>query len=237
MSFDLHSMLTLMTSTLPSSSSPSLSGSCSIVIQPRTCADPRGLGGDRFTESEPRTGYKPTRVVDSINPIVTEQESVQSAVESQIPEIEDKFSLPCNQSLLSSTQDSFESLATPQEADLDDEQIRALLASPQCLREREAIAERSQIHHSERECLLSRSLNVIGTRKPMAWLSHQKRLGQDEFSERGQPDDVLRGNESVLRDAHPANVAKSLLERNRDRLLTQARSELMKQEHKGGISQ
>ena len=58
------------------------------------------------------------------------------AEESQIPGIEDKgkelihvpFSLPCNQSLLSSTQDSVESLATPQEADLDDEQIRALLA-------------------------------------------------------------------------------------------------------------
>ena len=34
--------------------------------------------------------------------------------------------LPFNQSLLSSTQDSIESIATPQEADLDDEQIRAL---------------------------------------------------------------------------------------------------------------
>ena len=56
-----------------------------------------------------------------------------SSEEIQIPEIEDKFSLPYNQSLLSSTQDSIESLATPQEADLDDEQIRALLASPRFL--------------------------------------------------------------------------------------------------------
>ena len=69
---------------------------------------------------------------------------------SQIPEIEDKFSLPYNQSLLSSTQDSFESLATPQEADLDDEQIRALVASPWFLPEREASAERSQIDHSQK---------------------------------------------------------------------------------------
>ena len=66
----------------------------------------------------------------------------------------------------------------------------------------------------------------------MAWLSHQKRLGQDDFSEREQPDDVLRGNESFFRDANRANVAKSLHEGNRDHLLTQARSELMKQEHK-----
>ena len=36
----------------------------------------------------------------------------------------------------------------PQEADLDDEQIRALLASPRYLLEREASAERSQIYHS-----------------------------------------------------------------------------------------
>ena len=36
----------------------------------------------------------------------------------------------------------------------------------------------------------------------------------------------------IFRDANPANVAKSLLEGNRDHLLIQARSELMKQEHK-----
>ena len=42
----------------------------------------------------------------------------------------DPFSLPCNQSSLSSAQDSIESIATPKEADLADEQIRALLASP-----------------------------------------------------------------------------------------------------------
>ena len=53
-----------------------------------------------------------------------------------------------------------------------------------------------------------------------------------DFSEIEQPADVLRVNESVLRDANPANVAKSLLEGNRDHLLVQARTELMKQEHK-----
>ena len=43
------------------------------------------------------------------------------------------------------TQDSIESIATHQEADLDDEQIRALLASPRYLPEREASAERSHL--------------------------------------------------------------------------------------------
>ena len=56
-------------------------------------------------------------------------------------------------------------------------------------------------------------------------------MGRDDFSEREQPADVLRANESVFRDAKPANVAKSLLEGNRDHLLSQARAEMMKQEH------
>ena len=55
-------------------------------------------------------------------------------------------------------------------------------------------------------------------------------MNQDAFSEREQPVDVLRGNESIFRDADPANVAESLPEENRDHLLTQARSELMRQE-------
>ena len=122
---------------------------------------------------------------------------------------------------------------------MDDEQIRALLASPRYLLEREASAEQSQINHSEREGLMSsssQSLNFTGTGELVALFSHQSRLNQEEFSEREQPVDVLRGNESIFRDADPANVAKSLPEGNRDHLLIQARSELMKQEHKSGIS-
>ena len=53
--------------------------------------------------------------------------------------------LPYNQSLFSSSQDSIESIAMPQEADLDDEQSGALLALPRFLPEREASAERSQV--------------------------------------------------------------------------------------------
>ena len=78
----------------------------------------------------------------------------------------------------------------------------------------------------------SQSLNFMSTGKLVAWLSHQKRLGQDEVSQREQPVDILECYESIFRDANPATVAKSLLEGNRDHLLTQARSVLMKQEHK-----
>ena len=50
-----------------------------------------------------------------------------------------------------------ESVVTPQEADLDDEQIRILLASPRYFAEREASAERSQIYHSGGQGLMSSS--------------------------------------------------------------------------------
>ena len=182
MSHDLHSTSSILSSFSPSSTSPSSAGSGSRLITSRIhCADSRGRRGDGFTDPEPRTGYEPKRTVD--NPFV------------KIPEIEDKgkelkngpFSLPDNQSLLSSTQGSIESLATPQEADLDDEQIRALLASPRYSTEREASAERSQSCHYERAGLMSslpRSLNFMSTGEPVVRLSHQKRLGQNEFSER-----------------------------------------------------
>ena len=55
-----------------------------------------------------------------------------------------------------STYDSAESIAThPPESGLDDEQIRALLASP-LYQEQEANADRSQVYHSVRENLMIR---------------------------------------------------------------------------------
>ena len=57
-----------------------------------------------------------------------------------------------------STYDSAESIAAlPLESDSDDEQIRALLASALDLQERGASAERSQVHHSAPENLMSGS--------------------------------------------------------------------------------
>ena len=132
-----------------------------------------------------------------------------------------------------------ESIATPQEADFDDEQIRALLASPRYLVKREASAERWQVHHSESESLMSSSsqgLKSVDAGDLVALFSRQSRLNQDAFSEREQPVDVWGSNESICRFSNPANVAKSLLDGNRDHLFAQARSELMKQEHKVGIS-
>ena len=66
---------------------------------------------------------------------------------------------------------------TPPGSDLDDEQLRALLASPLYSQERKASAERSQVYHSERENLISRSSqDPTSTGKPVAVFSSQKRF-------------------------------------------------------------
>ena len=115
MSHDLHSAPSILSSLSLSSTSLSLTGSGSRLITSRIhCADSRGLRGDGFIE--PRTGYEPKTVGDKtvgaktvgdktvfdiFYLIVTEQESEHySTEESQIPDIEDKFSLPGNQSRL-----------------------------------------------------------------------------------------------------------------------------------------
>ena len=60
----------------------------------------------------------------------------------------------------------------------------------------------------------------------------RRRLSQDAFAEREQPVGALGSDESIFRNFNRANVAKSLLDGSRDQLLTQTRSELMKQEQK-----
>ena len=53
---------------------------------------------------------------------------------------------------MTSTCDSAESIANPpRKSDLDNEQIRYMLASPRYLQEREASAHRSRVYHSFRE--------------------------------------------------------------------------------------
>ena len=91
---------------------------------------------------------------------------------------------------MTSTFDSAENIATPSpESDLDDEQIRTMLASPLYLQEREASADRSRVQDSLRR-LLKRKLSVKFislsrqgkpvarecTRKPVALFSNEKEV-------------------------------------------------------------
>ena len=106
----------------------------------------------------------------------------------------------------------------------------------ECVQKREANAQRIQGNQSKRERLMtssSRDLEVSG--KLDAVLSCHSELSQNTFSERDRSNDpgnrFVSSVHSVFRFADPANVGKSLLDGNKDHLLNQARSEIMKQEH------
>ena len=85
-----------------------------------------------------------------------------------------------------STHDTPESIAPlPPESDLDDDQIRNMLALPLYLQEREASADRSLVYHSFRESSVSSSSHFRGNAgKPAALFSHTRNSSQDTFSDR-----------------------------------------------------
>ena len=170
-------------------------------------------------------------------------------------------------------------IATPPDSDLEDEQLRKMLASPlytrereenegqarayhpereslmvqssrnpevsrkpdaECAQKREANAQRAQAYHSRQTSLMassSRELDVSG--KPDAMFSCHSESSQNRFSERDRSNEPGNRFESSVHSAFkfadPANVAKSLLDGNKDNLLNQARSELMKLEHQVGF--
>ena len=85
---------------------------------------------------------------------------------------------------VASTYDSAESITrSPPESDVDDEQIRALPASPLYL-QGEANADRPQVYHSVRENLVSNSSQVPkSTKRPVALFSNKNRSNQESFSD------------------------------------------------------
>ena len=131
-----------------------------------------------LTEQPHFTGYEPKQLVE-------DQDYKHFSGDGQFTEHMDlrvKL-LSFHQSIIASTYDSAESIATPPESDFDDEQLRALLASPLYLQEREASAEKTQVYHSERGNLISSlSQDPICTGKPVALCSSQNALNQNTFS-------------------------------------------------------
>ena len=137
---------------------------------------------------------------------------------------------------MTSTCDSAENIATPPpESDLDDEQIRNMLASPLYLQVREASADRSRVHHSFKENSVSSSSHFRESAgKLAAMLSHKRKSSQETLSDREgvssgrQP--VQGRGETFFRFSEEA--ARIVLEEHRDHLLAEAKSEILKQECK-----
>ena len=85
-------------------------------------------------------------------------QTTKSNIDDQddIEEIGEK-KLSYSQSLVHSAYDSAESIATPPDSDLEDEQLRKMPASPLCIWEREENAGQARPYHSERESLMVQS--------------------------------------------------------------------------------
>ena len=88
---------------------------------------------------------------------------------------------------------------------------------------RGASAKRTQADHSRRESLTSSSSQEPRANgKPDAMFSSGSK----------EPGNLIKS--CVFKHADPSNLARSLLEGNKDHLLSQPRSEIMEQEHQVG---
>ena len=138
------------------------------------CEDQRPQQSGALTELPHLTGYEPNRLAE-------DRDYRHFIGDGQFSEHEDLRVRPLSfhQSIMASTCDSAESIATPPESDWDETTCSVLH-----LQEREASAERSQVYHSEREnWMSSSSQDPTSTGKPIAVFSSQNRLNQDTFSD------------------------------------------------------
>ena len=141
-----------------STSSPSLSSTFPVLLSTSSpnpellstypsihCEDPRQDGTS--TENTP-----PPQVMSpkgsSSNKKIDDQDDIEKIGAKK---------LSYSDSLVHSAYDSAESIATPPDSDLEDEQIRKMLASPLYLRERAENEGQARAFHSERESLMVQS--------------------------------------------------------------------------------
>ena len=157
LSFLLHATLSISSLSLSSTSTVLLSFSSPnpdlLSTYPITyCEDPRQDGTS--TEFHSSTGYEPMRI--ELNRILVNPRNQTIDDQDDIEEIGVK-PLSHIQSLVHSAYDSAESIATPPDSDLDDGQLRKVLASPLKIREREENEGQARAYHSERKSLMIHS--------------------------------------------------------------------------------
>ena len=151
----------------------------------RHCHDSRPLQRGPCPELPPLKGYEPNRIV------LDHEKNMHFTEDDQITELEDRVKpLSYNQSFLPSTYDPAESIATPPESDFDDEQLRALVASPVSQQERGAkcrtITSLSLRTRKLYVQFISKSDNWRCIQTCRSVFSSQSELNQDTFSDGDQ---------------------------------------------------
>ena len=175
-------------STIPSLMSTSHGGS--------SCADPSNVSFGHLAETHSPTGYEPKSLTE---------EDTSFLVKTMF------FHRPS----MASTSDSAGGVATPPPvSDLDDEQIRNMLASsPVYLQEREASADRAPVSHSFRQLsvkFISLPRESVGKRAAM--FSHKRKSSQETLSDRDgnssghQP--VQGKDDTLFRFSEPEEAAR-----------------------------
>ena len=107
--------------------------------------------------------------------------------------------------------DSGDNDAKSPNAETDDEHIRNALALPLYIQEREANASLRQAYHSNEESLLPGARSILaGTGQPVAWLTQERKSSQE------------------LDDGQ----IRTILERQKEQLLAEAKSEILRHEYK-----
>ena len=159
----------------PSTCTPSLSSTQSSSHPPfsqlQPCAELQPYLSGSLAEPPSFTGYDSKQLAES-------QDHKHFTEDNQLAEHEDLRVKPLffHRPSMASTYDSAESIVTPPpDSDLDDEQIRALLASPLFPQGRKENAQRSQVYTLEDKNLMSSSSqDPIRTGRLVALFSKQK---------------------------------------------------------------
>ena len=134
---------------------------------------------------------------------------------------------------MTSTCNTSESIAAPPPgSDLDDDQIRNMVASPLYLQERELSADQSRVDHSFRERSVSSSSHLWESAGKLAgWCSRTKESSDRERISSGHQTVQGKG-ESFFKFSDPEEATRTVLEEQRDHQLAEAKSEILKQECK-----
>ena len=186
-------------------------------LEPRSIELDRNLGTDPYQRQERFMRNSFTEDMDEFGKVGAEMSYLQSQVHSDY--------------------DSAESIA---DSDLEDGELRKMLASPLYTQSREDCeSSRMPIALVKPAALLqergaSAKRTQADLRKNLMSSSSQEQSAAGKLaalfsSGSEEPGDQYKS--SVFKNADPSDLGRSLLEGNKDHLLSQARSEIMKQEH------
>ena len=183
------------------------------------CADPREPRGDGYTDPEPRTGYEPHRIVDN--------------------QVKNRRILPALPKLRATSRLC---PSTSHCCLLLKILLKVLLRLKKetwtknkfmlCWLHHGTYRSEKQVRNDRKFITLKVGLNFKGTGRLVALFSHQRKFESRIVFQESNHLKFQGVMNRPFRNSNTANVAKSLLDGNRDHLLSQTRSELMKQEQK-----